>query len=78
MRGLDIWSVNINGGWLDSGNLIADGPMNHGGDSDTIYKIMVEYNTTLQNQLMRRGLHQLINTLSGHLLSDVRLFNDNF
>ena len=43
---LDIWSMNINGGWPDSGNLIAGGPTDFGGGSDTILEIAVGSNTT--------------------------------
>jgi hypothetical protein len=34
-------------------NLIAGGPMDRGGDSDTILELRVEPNSTLQNQLVR-------------------------
>jgi len=45
--------VDINGRWSDNENLIAGGPTDHGGGSDTILKIVVESNTTSQNWLMR-------------------------
>ena len=32
------WFVDINGGWPDSGNQIADGPTNLRGGSDTMLK----------------------------------------
>jgi len=43
------------------------------GGSDTILKIVVGPNTTSQNRLVRCGFPPLINTLSGHHLSDVGL-----
>jgi len=43
--------VDINCGWFDSENLVAGGPTNHGGSSDTILKIVVELNITPQNGL---------------------------
>ncbi|AET01865.1 hypothetical protein MTR_8g022460 [Medicago truncatula] len=50
--GLDISSVYINNGWLDSGNLVACGPTNLGRDSDIIIlKIVVGLNATPQNRL---------------------------
>jgi len=45
--------VDINGGWPDNGNMIADDPTDHEGDSDTILKIVVGSNTTLKNWLVR-------------------------
>jgi len=38
--------VDINGGWPDSRNLIASGPTDLGGGSDTILEIVVGPNTT--------------------------------
>jgi hypothetical protein len=67
--------VDINGGWSDNGNLIAGGPIDLGGSSDIILEIVVESNTSPQNQLMRSGLPPFINTYSNCLLSDVELFN---
>ena len=37
----DIWSVDINGGWPDSGNLIACGPKDFGESFDTMLKFKV-------------------------------------
>ncbi|AES74935.1 hypothetical protein MTR_6g015030 [Medicago truncatula] len=45
------WFVDINGGWPDNGNLIAGGPADLGGGSDTILEIVVGPNTTPQNRL---------------------------
>jgi hypothetical protein len=36
---LDIWGMDINGGWFDSENLIADGLTDLRGESDTILEI---------------------------------------
>jgi len=41
-----------------------------------ILEMVVGPNTTPQNWLVRRGLSPLINTLSGHLISDVGLLTD--
>jgi len=38
--------MDINGGWPNNENLIADGLTDHGGDIDTILKIMVGPITT--------------------------------
>jgi len=51
--GLDIWSVDINSGWPTNGNLIACGPADHGGGSDTILETVVGPNTIPQNRLVR-------------------------
>jgi len=40
-----------------------------------VLEIVVGSNTTPQNRLMRRWFPPFINTCSGHLLSDVGLFN---
>jgi len=45
--------VDINGGWPDNGNLIVGGSTDLGGGSDTILKIMVGFDTTSQNWLVR-------------------------
>jgi len=45
--------MNINGRWPDNGNLIAGGPMDLGGGSDSILEIVVGPNTTPQNRLVR-------------------------
>jgi hypothetical protein len=62
---------------LDNGNLIAGGPTCLRGGSNTILKIVDEPNRTPQNRFVRWGLPSLINTLLGHLLSDVGLFKRN-
>ena len=43
--------------------------------SHILLEIVVVSNITTQNQLLRWGLHPLINTFTSHLLSDARLFN---
>jgi len=45
--------MDLIGGLPDSRNLIACDPIELGGGSDTILKIMVEPNTTLQNRFVR-------------------------
>jgi len=45
--------VDINGGWLGSGNMIASGPTDLGGGSDTILEIVVGPNVIPQNRLVR-------------------------
>jgi len=40
-----------------------------------LLEFVVEPNTTQQNRLVRWGLPLIINTLSGHLISEVRFFN---
>jgi len=45
--------VDLNGGWPDNKNLIAGGPTDFGGGSDTILEIVVGPNTTPQNRLVR-------------------------
>jgi len=44
------WFVDINGGWIDDGNLIACGSWR---DSDTTLEVVVGTNTTLQNRFVR-------------------------
>jgi len=41
--------LDINSGWPDNGDLIANGSMDLGGDSNTILEIVVRSNTTRQN-----------------------------
>jgi len=48
-----MWSVNINGGWPDNGNLKAGGLTDLGEGSDTVLKIVVGPNTTSQNRFVR-------------------------
>jgi len=63
--------VDINGGWFDSGNLIAGGSMDLGGGSDTILEIVAEPNTTLQNWLVRFPTYKyIINQVTSYLMWD--------
>lgn len=74
--GLNIWSLDINGGWSDNRNIILGGPTDHERSSDTIIEIMVVHNTTPQNRFVSWELPLLINTLSDHLLSNVGLWTN--
>lgn len=67
------WCMKINGGWVNSGNQIASGPMNFELGFDTIIEFVVESNSTLQNRLVRWKLSPLINIRSDHILSDMSL-----
>ncbi|MCI10212.1 hypothetical protein A2U01_0031304, partial [Trifolium medium] len=46
-----LWGVNINGGWLDQ-NLIAGGPTDREGGSDTILELRIWPYLSLQNRLI--------------------------
>jgi len=48
-----VWFVYTNDWWLDSGNLITCSVIYFNGGSNTILELVVESNTTPQNQLVR-------------------------
>jgi len=54
---------------------MVDDPMDLEGGFDAILEIVVRSYTTPKNRLVMWGLPPFINTLSGHLLSNVGLFN---